>query len=147
MQNNSIKNVKKGKNGKKTLKKVITNYVLKKGDVCCENEIERKLVIQDIFATYQELADFMFEKELYLGYVQNDLLLFIGYRVDLEKGNKEGVRIWDGLARMTETNKNPDKQKLVKILHNVPLYYLLAFLGYATYKNRRLLAIAALNQK
>jgi len=132
---------------KKTLKKVITNYVLKKGDVCCEKDIERKLVIQDIFATYQELADFMFEKELYLGYVQNDLLLFIGYRVDLEKGNKEGVRIWDGLARMTETNKNPDKQKLVKILHNVPLYYLLAFLGYATYKNRRLLAIAALNQK
>ena len=89
----------------------------------------------------------MFEKELYLGYVQNDLLLFIGYRVDLEKGNSEGVRIWDGLARMTETNKNPDKQKLVKILHNVPLYYLLAFLGYATYKNRRLLAIDALNQK
>jgi len=143
MQNNSIKNGKR----KKTLKKVITNYVLKKGDVCCENEIERKLVIQDIFATYQELADFLFEKELYLGYVQNDLLLFIGYRVDLEKGNSEGVRIWDGLARMTETNKNPDKQKLVKILHNVPLYYLLAFLGYATYKNRRLLAIAALNKK
>ena len=142
-----MSNTNKNKKGKKTLKKVITNYVLKKGDVCCENEIDRKLVIQDIFATYQELADFMFEKELYLGYVQNDLLLFIGYRVDLEKGNKEGVRIWDGLARMTETNKNPDKKKLVKILHNIPLYYLLAFLGYATYKNRRNQAIAALNQK
>uniref|UniRef100_A0A6C0HNE0 Uncharacterized protein n=1 Tax=viral metagenome TaxID=1070528 RepID=A0A6C0HNE0_9ZZZZ len=137
----------KNKNGKKTLKKVITNYLLKKGDVCCEKDMDRKLIIQDILATYQEIADFMFEKELYLGYVQNDLLVFIGYRVDLEKGNQEGVRIWDGLARMTETNKNPDKQKLVKILHNVPLYYLLAFLGYATYKNRRNQAISALNQK
>lgn len=137
----------KNKNGKKTLKKVITNYLLKKGDVCCEKDMDRKLIIQDILATYEEIADFLFEKELYLGYVQNDLLVFIGYRVDLEKGNQEGVRIWDGLARMTETNKNPDKQKLVKILHNVPLYYLLAFLGYATYKNRRNQAISALNQK
>jgi hypothetical protein len=133
---------------RRTLKKTMTNYILKKGDVCCENDIERKLVIQDILATYQELADFLFEKELYLGYVQNDLLVFIGYRIDLEKGNnKEGLRIWDGLARMTETSKNPDKQKIVKILHNVPLYYLLAFLGYATYKNRRNQAIAALNKK
>jgi len=125
----------------------MTNYLLKRGDICCEKDMDRKLIIQDILATYQEIADFLFEKELYLGYVQNDLLVFIGYRVDLEKGNQEGVRIWDGLARMTETNKNPDKQKLVKILHNVPLYYLLAFLGYATYKNRRNQAISALNQK
>lgn len=132
---------------KKTLKKVMTNYLLKKGDVCCEKDMDRKLIIQDILAIYEEIADFMFEKELYLDYVQNDLLVFIGYRMELEKGNSEGVRIWDGLARMTVTNKSPDKQKIVKVLHNVPLYYLLAFLGYATYKNRRNQAIAALNQK
>lgn len=125
----------------------MTNYLLKKGDVCCEKDMDRKLIIQDILAIYEEIADFMFEKELYLDYVQNDLLVFIGYRMELEKGNQEGARIWDGLARMTLTNKNPDKQKIVKILHNVPLYYLLAFLGYATYKNRRNQAIAALNQK
>jgi len=134
-------------NRKKTLKRVMTNYLLKKGDVCCEKDMDRKLIIQDILAIYEEIADFMFEKELYLDYVQNDLLVFIGYRMELEKGNREGARIWDGLARMTLTNKNPDKQKIVKILHNVPLYYLLAFLGYATYKNRRNQAIAALNQK
>ena len=134
-------------NRKKTLKLVMTNYLLKKGDVCCEKDMDRKLIIQDILAIYEEIADFMFEKELYLDYVQNDLLVFIGYRMELEKGNREGARIWDGLARMTLTNKNPDKQKIVKILHNVPLYYLLAFLGYATYKNRRNQAIAALNQK
>ena len=125
----------------------MTNYLLKKGDVCCEKDMDRKLIIQDILAIYEEIADFMFEKELYLDYVQNDLLVFIGYRMELEKGNSEGVRIWDGLARMTVTNKSPDKQKIVKVLHNVPLYYLLAFLGYATYKNRRNQAIAALNQK
>ena len=125
----------------------MTNYLLKKGDVCCEKDMDRKLIIQDILAIYEEIADFMFEKELYLDYVQNDLLVFIGYRMELEKGNSEGVRIWDGLARMTVTNKSPDKQKIVKVLHNVPLYYLLAFLGYATYKNRRNQAIAALNKK
>ena len=125
----------------------MTNYLLKKGDVCCEKDMDRKLIIQDILAIYEEIADFMFEKELYLDYVQNDLLVFIGYRMELEKGNSEGIRIWDGLARMTVTNKSPDKQKIVKVLHNVPLYYLLTFLGYATYKNRRNQAIAALNQK
>lgn len=125
----------------------MTNYLLKRGDVCCEKDMDRKLIIQDILAIYEEIADFMFEKELYLDYVQNDLLVFIGYRMDLEKGNSEGVRIWDGLARMTATNKIPDKQKIVKLLHNVPLYYLLAFLGYATYKNRRNQSISALNQK
>jgi hypothetical protein len=125
----------------------MTNYLLKKGDVCCEKDMDRKLIIQDILAIYEEIADFMFEKELYLDYVQNDLLVFIGYRMELEKGNREGARIWDGLARMTLTNNVPDKQKLVKILHNVPLYYLLAFLGYATYKNRRNHAISALNKK
>ena len=125
----------------------MTNYLLKKGDVCCEKDMDRKLIIQDILAIYEEIADFMFEKELYLDYVQNDLLVFIGYRMELEKGNSEGIRIWDGLARMTVTNKSPDKQKIVKVLHHVPLYYLLTFLGYATYKNRRNQAIAALNQK
>jgi len=126
----------------------MTNYILKKGDVCCEKDIDRKKVIEDIFSLYQEIAEFMFEKDEYLAYVQNDLLVFIGYRMELEEGNnKEGVRFWDGLLRLTMNDKKLDKNKITRLLKNVPLYYLLAFLGYATYKNRRNQAIAALNKK
>ena len=133
---------------RRTLKNTMTNYILKKGDVCCEKDIDRKKVIEDIFSLYQEIAEFMFEKEEYLAYVQNDLLVFIGYRIDLEEGNnKEGVRLWDGLLRLTMNDKTLDKNKITRLLKNVPLYYLLAFLGYATYKNRRNQAIAALNKK
>lgn len=133
---------------RRTLKKTMTNYILKKGDVCCEKDIDRKKVIEDIFSIYEEIAEFMFEKELYLEYVQNDLLVFIGYRIDLEKGNnKEGVMLWDGLSRLTMTDNTLDKNKITRLLKNVPLYYLLSFLGYATYKNRRNQAIVALNKK
>jgi hypothetical protein len=133
---------------RRTLKNTMTNYILKKGDVCCEKDIDRKKVIEDIFSLYQEIAEFMFEKDEYLAYVQNDLLVFIGYRMELEEGNnKEGVRLWDGLLRLTMNDKKLDKNKITRLLKNVPLYYLLAFLGYATYKNRRNQAIAALNKK
>jgi hypothetical protein len=133
---------------RRTLKNTMTNYILKKGDVCCEKDIDRKKVIEDIFSLYEEIAEFMFEKELYLEYVQNDLLVFIGYRMELEKGNnKEGVRLWDGLSRLTMSDNTLDKNKITRLLKNVPLYYLLAFLGYVTYKNRRNQAIVALNKK
>jgi hypothetical protein len=133
---------------RRTLKKTMTNYILKKGDVCCEKDIDRKKVIEDIFSIYEEIAEFMFEKELYLEYVQNDILVFIGYRIELEKGNnKEGVMLWDGLSRLTMTDNTLDKNKITRLLKNVPLYYLLSFLGYATYKNRRNQAIVALNKK
>jgi hypothetical protein len=34
-------------------------------------------------------------------------------------------------------NKKLDKTKIIKILHEVPLYYLLSFLGYAYYRYKR----------
>ena len=133
---------------KRKTKKVITNYVLKKGDICCEKDMDRNLAIEDIFALYEEIADFMFEKENYLDYIQNDLVIFIGYRMMLEKANnKEGVDIWDAIFRRTMKNKVVNKARIVELLQDVPLFYLLAFLGYAQYKNRRNQAILALNKK
>ena len=133
---------------KRKTKKVITNYLLKKGDICCEKDLDRKLAIEDIFALYEEIADFMFEKDHYLEYVQNDLVVFIGYRMELEKANnKEGVSIWDAILRRTMKNKVLNKARIVELLHDVPLFYLLAFLGYAQYKNRRNQEILELNKK
>lgn len=132
---------------KRTIRKTVSNYILKKGDICCEKDIDRTLLIEDIFALYMDIADFMFEKEQYLDYVNNDLLVFIGYRMELEKGNnQEGVRIWDGLMNKMKKNNALDKDKIVRLLHQVPLFYLMAFLGYAQYKHRRNQAILALNK-
>jgi hypothetical protein len=131
---------------KRTIRKTVSNYILKKGDICCEKDIDRTLLIEDIFALYMDIADFMFEKEHYLDYVNNDLVVFIGYRMELEKGNnQEGVRIWDGLMNRMKKNNALDKDKIIRLLHQVPLFYLMAFLGYAQYKHRRNQAILAMN--
>jgi len=132
---------------KRTIRKTVSNYILKKGDICCEKDIDRTLLIEDIFALYMDIADFMFEKEHYLDYVNNDLVVFIGYRMELEKGNnQEGVRIWDGLMNRMKKNNALDKDKIIRLLHQVPLFYLMAFLGYAQYKHRRNQDILAMNK-
>jgi hypothetical protein len=43
---------KKRYNNKKTLKNKITSYVCKKKDVCCEEDIDRKIAIEQIFSLY-----------------------------------------------------------------------------------------------
>ena len=118
-------------------KKVIADYILKKGDICCENNIDRKLAIEDIFEVYTKIADFMHEKDKYLDYVQNDLLVFIGFRMMLEDTNKEGVQIWDAMKKRTEKGGVPNKMKIIQFLQDVPLFYLMAFLGNAHYIHRR----------
>ncbi len=116
----------------------MTNYILKKGDICCENNIDRKLATEDIFEVYIKIADFMHEKDKYLDYVQNDLLVFIGFRMMLEDANnKEGVQIWDALKKRTEKGGVPNKMKIIQLLQDIPLFYLMAFLGNAHYTHRR----------
>lgn len=128
----SKKNIRRNK---KTLKNKINKYICKKRDICCEDDIDRNLAIQNIFMLYREIAEFMHEKEEYLSYINNDLVKFIGYRIDLEKNNdNKGVRLWDKIDRKMYVNKKLDEAKIIKFLHEVPLYYLLAFLGTAYYK-------------
>ena len=119
---------------KKTLKNKINKYIFK-NDICCEDDIDRKLAIQYIFSLYSEIANFMFEKDEYLSYIDNDLVKFIGYKVNLEKKNdNEGIRLWNKIISEINLNKIPNKEKIIKFLNEVPLYYLLSFLGYAYYK-------------
>jgi len=121
----------------KTLKNKINKYIFK-NDLGCEDDIDRKLAIQDIFTLYSEIADFMYEKDEYLSYIDNDLVKFIGYKIDLEKKNdNEGIRLWNKIISKVTLNKNPNKEKITEFLNEVPLYYLLSFLGYAYYKYKR----------
>jgi hypothetical protein len=126
-----------GRNNK-TLKNKINKYICKKKDICCEDDIDRKLAIQDIFTIYHEIAEFMYEKDEYLSYINNDLIKFIGYRIDLEKKNdNEGVRLSNEIDGKMFVNKKLDETKIIELLNEVPLYYLLSFLGYAYYKYKR----------
>ena len=117
------------------MKNKINKYIYKKEDICCEDDIDRNLVIQDIFILYREIAEFMLEKDEYLSYINNDLVKFIGYKIDLEKNNdNQGVRLWNKINRKMFVNKKLDETKIIELLKEVPLYYLLAFLGTAYYK-------------
>lgn len=122
----------------KTLKNKINKYIYKKKDICCEDDIDRKLAIEDIFTLYSEIANFMYEKDEYLSYINNDLVTFIGYKIDLDKINdNEGIKLWEKMNSKMFKNKKLDKNKIIELLNDVPLYYLLSFLGYAYYKYKR----------
>jgi hypothetical protein len=118
----------------KTLKKRINNYVQRKGDVCCERDLDRDELIQEVFDLYLKIADFFGEKSDYLSYVTNDLVKLIGYRSDMEEAkNTEGVKLWNSINRSTKKKgkKNDDMVKISQFLKSVPLYYLLSVVGYA----------------
>jgi hypothetical protein len=113
----------------KTLKKRIHKYISNKQDICCETNIKRNVVIQQIFDKYKK-----FSNTEYLNFINNDLIGFIGYYVDLEKAkDKEGMRLWRELDKQMLKNKDVNEEKVVVLLNDVPLYFLLSFLGFASY--------------
>lgn len=116
----------------RTLKYKINNYILKKSDICCEEDLERPVVIDKIFKSYEKVAEFFGEKDDYLSYIANDIPVFIGYKIDLQKfRDRRGVRLFNILTDSTKQNKEVNKDKIIDLLNAVPLYYLLALLGYS----------------
>jgi len=130
----------KHKIGSKTLKRRITSYIYKKGDICCESDFKRENIISDIFSLYKKNAEQLNEKDNYLDHIANDIVIFIGYRIDLEKNkDREGLQLWDMIDKYTSSPI--EKTKLAKMLNSMPLYYLLAFLGSAYYKYAHVISI------
>jgi hypothetical protein len=121
-----------------TLKNRINNYILNKGDICCEKYINKNKVIDLIFHNYMvayKIRDNDGDKDEYLDGIDNDLVKFIGFKVDLEnKNDKEGLEISNIINKKILKNKIPNKENITKLLMSLPLYYLLAFLGYSTYE-------------
>ena len=115
-----------------SLKTKISNYILKKGDICCEEDYEMDKVIEEIFKLYKNIDS------NYLDAINNDIVVFIGYFIDLKKNNdKEGMNLWLELeSRMPKlNNKKKDEKNIKKLLNSIPLFYLLSFLGMAYYKH------------
>ena len=67
--------------------------------------------------------------------MNNDLVKMIGYKNDLLKNkDKEGVQLWNSLDKRMYANKKLQESKIADLLQEVPLYFLLSFLGYASYR-------------
>ena len=119
----------------KTLKNKIHKYISKKQDICCENDIDRKFAIQQIIDKYKIICKNMNEPSEYLNYINNDLAKFIGYLVDLKKNkDNEGIKLWNEIDKKMYKNKVVNEKRIELLLQDVPLYFLLSFLGYASYK-------------
>ena len=124
------KNVSKKNNSKNSLKTRLNKYILTKGDICCDEDIEKKKIINMIIDSYKK------NDIRYLDSINNDLLLFIGYKIDLYKDkNTIGIKLWDEIDNsMLDKKKNVSEKKLIKLLTLYPNYYLLSFLGFSVYK-------------
>ena len=119
----------------KTLKNKIHKYISKKQDICCEADIDRNLVIQQIVEKYKKISKNMGEPDEYLNYINNDLVKLVGYKIDLKKNkDTEGVKLWNEMDKRMYENKMVNEKKIELLLQDVPLYFLLSFLGYASYK-------------
>ena len=106
------------------LSRKITDYISKKEikDICCEEDYDRNKIIAELFKLYDDDLDT----------IDNDIIKFIGYKMELDKTNdKVGVKLWELIEKSISTNNKSSKNKIVKILHDLPLYYILAFLGHA----------------
>jgi hypothetical protein len=125
---------------KRTLKTRIRNYISKKQDICCESDIDRTIVIQQIIDKYKRITAFFAEPESeYLGYINNDLLTMIGYKIELEKAHDhEGLQVWKRLNKRMYVDKQLNEAKTIELFKELPLYFLMSFLGYASYKLDRL---------
>ena len=101
--------------------------------------IDRNSIIEQIFQKYRfiyESGKFM-EPTTSLTWLINDIVGLIGTYQDLVKNNTQGEELWTFLSDILEEGRDdiPDEQLLVNIkilLMNVPLYFLMSFLGYAS---------------
>ena len=122
----------------KTLKKRIHKYICKTKDICCEEDIDRNVAIEQVFTLYNAIASETGDyaaKDEYLSFITNDLTKLLGYRITMEKNNdKEGVKLSNEIDTVMYKTKKIDTTKIREILHNVPLYYLLSLIGWGHYR-------------
>lgn len=107
-----------------TLKQKINKYIFKRGDICCDDQYKKSKIIKEIHLIYKK----QYGKK-YLEWIENDLVIFIGFKMDLigEK-DKIGVQVWNNISNITK-GKKLNRKNIDYLLNELPLYYILAFLG------------------
>ena len=111
---------------KNRLKKTISKY-----DICCEENINRERVIQQIIKAYKKVSKQFAEPNEYLSYLNNDMSVLIGYSMDLDK---ERIKLTNDMDKKMNQHNVLNQHKIELLLHDAPLSYLLSLLGYASYR-------------
>ena len=120
-----------------SLKTKIQNY-FSTHELSCEDDVDRTLAIKQSFELYKKISQDMEEPEEYLSHMNNDLVKLIGYKIDLvEKKDLEGIRLWNEVDQRMYENDELSEEKIVELLKEVPISFLISFLGYAAYKERQ----------
>lgn len=128
--------VKEEKFNKKTMKMKklttrIKEYMCIKKDICCDNDYDKDKIIDYIIDNYKKLYP-----DDYVDWINNDVGKFIGYKIILKNTkDKKGTKIWNDLYKLID---NESEQGLRVLFRELPLYYLLSFLGSSIYLTENL---------
>ena len=122
----------------KKIRQQINDYIHKK-DICCEKTkyafINRRMVIEQLLRLYGEMAEWRKDKGNY-GYLAMDIL----WLMNLDKKNAQHTQLFLTIERKMYKKDKYDKERIMTFLHEVPLYYLMALLGYAHYLHELVLS-------
>ena len=90
-------------------------------------------IYNHIFQLYSDIAG---NKNSLLD-IYADFLKFIGDKETLTKQHDtRGLAVWKELDRSMYSHQELDKDAISNVFHEVPLYYLMSFLGYAYYRHK-----------
>jgi len=109
--------------------------------VFCEDDVDRKVVIEQCISSYKRIAAAM--EDNYLDCMNNDIVKSIGYKTEMfERVDLEGVNLWNELHhRMNEGTLS--EENIVQLLEELPLCFLLSFSGYASFKEKTVLEVSS----
>ena len=104
----------------------IHEYIAKQGDVGMSQDIHKQELIQELVRIYQE----KWGEDEYIGWLHNDLLMLVGFRIALEKSqDKTGLELWNSIDKRVG-GKNSSLQTIEDVLRELPTYALLTMIGY-----------------
>ena len=107
-------------------------------ELACEDDVSMNEVIDQTIEIYKRITQKMDEPEEYLNSMNNDLVKLIGYRIDLEnKKDHYGLNLWDELDQRMYEDTVVSEKRVIEVLHEVPMFFLMSFLGYACYKEKQ----------
>lgn len=124
---------------KTTLEKRITEFICKRGDVCCLDELPKSKVIKALFKTYKKTFENETPPHEYLNWLYNDITGLIPTKLcnynQSEKVVTIGNKIAEDINKILDIDNNEKDEtvlinKLTNLLKQLPLFYLLGLLGY-----------------
>lgn len=113
------------------------NDYIHKRDICCEKQrlamINRRMVIEQLLHLYDEMAEWRKDKGNF-GYLAMDI------RSLMQRAKNDDIHLFLSIDRKMYKKDKYDKERIIAFLHEVPLYYLMALLGYAHYLHEHVLS-------